>query len=232
MYIGYIYKTTNLINNRCYIGKRTKPIFDKNYYGSGIALQSAIKKYGKDNFKIEILHWAKTVDELNQLEIDAISLYESLNDLYNIASGGDGGNTILNHPNKNTIINQRNIGLTKWHASLTEEEKATRSKKISEAKKGKSNGHFGYKHTPETIEKIKASNKNYTKSAEWKKAHAEASAKRKGKPFTQKYKPVIINNIEYPSIKDAMIDLGIKHRATFYTMVKQQKISMVYKNDL
>jgi hypothetical protein len=55
MYIGYVYKTTNLNNGRCYIGKRTKPIFDENYFGSGAALQSAIKKYGKENFKVEIL---------------------------------------------------------------------------------------------------------------------------------------------------------------------------------
>jgi hypothetical protein len=54
-------------------------------------------------------------------------------------------------------------------------------------------------------------------------------SKKKGKPFTQKYKPVIINNIEYPSVKHAMIALDIKHRATFYNMVKQQKIQVIYK---
>ena len=229
MYIGYVYKTTNLNNGRCYIGKRTKPIFDENYFGSGVALQSAIKKYGKENFKVEILGWATSIDELNQLEIDNISLYKSDNHLYNIAKGGDGGNTILHHPDKDRIIKKRNSGLSSWHASLTEEEKILRSKKISDAKKGKTNGHLGYKHKPETIEKIKASNKNYTKTAEWKKAHADAAAKRRGKSFTQKYKPVIINNIEYPSIKDAMISLNIKHRATFYDRIKRGIITVEYK---
>ena len=48
-----IYKTTNLINNKIYIGQdsRNNPY----YYGSGTIITLAIKKYGKNNFKKEIL---------------------------------------------------------------------------------------------------------------------------------------------------------------------------------
>ena len=53
--IGYIYKTTNLINNKIYIGKRQKQKFDAGYIGSGKKLKSAIKHYGKNNFKCEII---------------------------------------------------------------------------------------------------------------------------------------------------------------------------------
>ena len=48
--IGYIYKTTNLITNKFYIGKRQKSTFDKYYYGSGKYLSASIVKYGKEAF--------------------------------------------------------------------------------------------------------------------------------------------------------------------------------------
>lgn len=229
MYIGYIYKTTNLVNHRCYIGKKNKSEFDSNYYGSGIALQLAIKKYGKQNFTVEVLHWATTIEELNQLEIKAIAEQKSINNIYNIAVGGAGGDTTSGHPNKTDVIKKRGIGIKHWHSSLTEEEKIERGKKISAAKKGKSNGHEGFSHTESTKKKMSNANKEYTKSEAWKLAHQTAMSKKKGKPFTQKYKPVIINDIEYLSIKHAMIALDIKHRATFYNMIKQQKIQVTYK---
>ena len=47
----YIYKITNNINGKEYIGYKTKTVNEsKNYYGSGIIIKHAIKKYGKDNF--------------------------------------------------------------------------------------------------------------------------------------------------------------------------------------
>ena len=54
-HIGYIYITTNIINNKKYIGKRQKPEFDKNYKGSGRYLKNAINKYGIENFNTKIL---------------------------------------------------------------------------------------------------------------------------------------------------------------------------------
>lgn len=41
---GYIYKTTNLINNKIYIGQHKHEKFDIKYFGSGYALVNAIKK--------------------------------------------------------------------------------------------------------------------------------------------------------------------------------------------
>jgi hypothetical protein len=54
-YIGYIYITTNLINNKKYIGQHKSKSFDLNYLGSGKLIVEAIKKYGKDNFKTEVI---------------------------------------------------------------------------------------------------------------------------------------------------------------------------------
>lgn len=58
---GYIYLTTNLVNNSRYVGRKKSdrfPFINKNgevYLGSGMTLNKAINKYGKENFKVELL---------------------------------------------------------------------------------------------------------------------------------------------------------------------------------
>ena len=90
---GYIYKTTNLINNKIYIGKRVKSKFDINYYGSGKILKLAFAKYGKENFICEALEWCTCANELNSKERYWIELLDARNPSigYNIANGGNGG---------------------------------------------------------------------------------------------------------------------------------------------
>ena len=66
--IGYIYKTTNLINGKIYVGKRMLSKFSHYYKGSGILLKQAFKKYGRENFSCEMIDTAETVEELNEKE--------------------------------------------------------------------------------------------------------------------------------------------------------------------
>jgi group I intron endonuclease len=224
--MGIIYKTTNIKNGKIYIGK------DKNnnpsYLGSGVILEQAIQKYGRSSFQKEIIEECDDT-AVDSREIFWIAKFNSTNNKigYNITNGGTGGDTTSNHPDKKTIISKRNNGLKKWHNSLTEDARVARGKKISASKKGKSNGHTGLKHREETKELIK--NNQPAKTDEWRKSHATAMAKRKDKPFTKKYKPVIVNDVEYPSIKHAIESLGIKHRATFYDKVKRGIIKLDYK---
>lgn len=121
--IGYIYLTTNLINNHKYIGKRQKSKFDESYKGSGKRLQVAIKKYGWENFSCEILKWCETIEELNESEKEFIAFYDAVNnpEYYNLAKGGDGGNTGSNYK-----------GMAPRKAHHSEETK----KKMSEQRKG------------------------------------------------------------------------------------------------
>jgi group I intron endonuclease len=88
-----IYKTTNLINGKIYIGKDSYN--DINYLGSGIKLSGAVKKYGKDSFKKEILEVCTTLEHLNKREVYWILKFNATDPLigYNIAIGGTGGNT-------------------------------------------------------------------------------------------------------------------------------------------
>ena len=55
----YVYLTTNLINGKKYIGQYYGEV-DDNYIGSGSTLKKAINKYGKGNFKKEILYMCNT----------------------------------------------------------------------------------------------------------------------------------------------------------------------------
>ena len=96
---GYIYKITNLINGKIYIGKHKYdiPELDLSYWGSGKILSKAYKKYGKDNFKRELIDIAESESDLNNKEIYWIDFYNVyLNeDLgYNLTRGGDGGDTL------------------------------------------------------------------------------------------------------------------------------------------
>jgi group I intron endonuclease len=85
-----IYKTTNLINNKVYIGQDINN--NNSYIGSGTILKNAIKKYGKKNFKKEILENCLTKKELDLREQYWINYYNSTNKKigYNISNGGGG----------------------------------------------------------------------------------------------------------------------------------------------
>ena len=72
----FIYLTTNLITNEKYIGKHHGELNDS-YLGSGIILQRAIKKYGKQNFKREILYISKDNKENNLKEVEFITKYNA-----------------------------------------------------------------------------------------------------------------------------------------------------------
>ena len=93
---GYIYITTNTVNDKKYIGKHRSPVFDASYHGSGFLLKKAMDKYGEDKFKTELLQECSSLAELNLQEQQLIEKYDAVNreDFYNLLSGGDGGDTV------------------------------------------------------------------------------------------------------------------------------------------
>ena len=99
--MGYIYKITNIINNKVYIGKTSKTIekrFEEHKKKaseySNRHLYNAMNFYGIDNFQIEQIESCPN-DQLNKKEIYWISFFDSTNSDkgYNLTLGGDGGNT-------------------------------------------------------------------------------------------------------------------------------------------
>lgn len=166
----YIYKITNKINGKTYIGQHKYRVLNDLYMGSGILIKKAIIKYGIENFEKEILYsniqYKETADSM---EIFAIAKEKALGKAeYNIADGGQGGNL-------GEAVN----------------------KKISEKAKG--NKHtLGRKRTTEECERISKANKGHSVTAETKKKISEAlhteevqkklSAAHKGKPSHNKGK--------------------------------------------
>lgn len=98
-----IYKITNIINGKCYIGqsiylkKRLKRHLSYKSHKDNLALYKAFNKYGVDKFTIEILETIDTEkcdnikSELDKLEIFYIKKYNSYNSGYNQTFGGDAG---------------------------------------------------------------------------------------------------------------------------------------------
>lgn len=72
----FIYKTTNVLSGKYYIGMHSTDNLDDGYLGSGTRLRHSIRKYGKGNHKVEILEFVKTRKELYKREEEIVTLNE------------------------------------------------------------------------------------------------------------------------------------------------------------
>lgn len=108
---GELYKITNIHNGKIYIGKTyigylnrwNRHVLDaiRNDRNNNYKFANAIRKYGKDAFKVEKLLDAEE-DVLEQKEVEYINLYDSYNNGYNSTLGGEGNTTI--HINEQDVI--------------------------------------------------------------------------------------------------------------------------------
>lgn len=151
----YIYKITNKINGKTYIGKTTQSIkvrFNEHMWDvrnrCNSYFHNALKKYGKDNFSLECLFECTSEQELTQKEIEVIKSYKDQGvHLYNMTPGGEGVPKGTPSPmlgKKHTLefkkrLSQLRMGKKRnyppWNKGIpkTEEEK----RKISNSLKGK-----------------------------------------------------------------------------------------------
>lgn len=94
MCYGRIYKLTNLITGKCYVGQTTLSITERFSYHSRDSIKrhisASIRKYGKENFLVEEVCQAQTLEELNQLEIKYINQFNTMYpNGYNHREGGN-----------------------------------------------------------------------------------------------------------------------------------------------
>ena len=87
-----LYKTTNKINGKHYVGIHRTDDLNDGYLGSGRNLRQAIKKYGVDAFEREVLKFCQSYDELIEEERKIVTTEFCMReDTYNIELGGAGG---------------------------------------------------------------------------------------------------------------------------------------------
>lgn len=153
-----VYKVTNLINGKVYVGQTNGN--NKYYLGSGSIILKAIKKYGRENFKKEILEECSTQQQLDDREIFWISFYKSNEIGYNIMEGGNGGVHSVETKIKMSIkhMGVKNNFYKKTH---TDETKKILSEKMKERLKNKENHPiYGKKFSEETKKKMSDKRKN------------------------------------------------------------------------
>ena len=158
-----IYKITNLLNNKIYIGKDTTNNDD--YFGSGVLIKRAIDKYGINNFEKVILETCDSNGELCDKEKFWINLLKST-DLtigYNISNGGDGGDTISNNPNKENILKKISESMKNRVFTEIHKEKLSKNHYSTKYRKGKTyNDMYGEDSALEYKQKLKESRNKYT----------------------------------------------------------------------
>ena len=174
-----IYKTTNLINNKIYVGQSIND-GDNNYLGSGTYIIKAIKKYGKSNFKKEIIEHCLTQEVMNNRELYWIKFFDCTNRQigYNVRETSQGVYTKESRKKQrckgHTEETKNKISRALKKYKRTEEHSKNLSEAIknidfsymktdvyhnnmSKATTGVKNGMFGKTHSVETKQKISES---------------------------------------------------------------------------
>lgn len=215
-----IYKTTNLINGKFYVGQDSNN--NPEYYGSGTAFKLALKKYGKENFLKEVLEVCFTQDQLNEKEKYWIKETKAIELGYNLAEGGFGVS------NMSDEIKQK-ISKSKKGKKLSEETRKKMSKaskrrrhteetkrKLSEINKGK-------KLSPEHIKKMSESRKGVKLSEEHKRKIGD---KFRGKPLSEQHRKRISEANKGKTLREETKKLiGEKGRGRKLTEGHKQLIS-------
>ena len=187
-----VYKITNTVNNKIYIGIHKTTNLNDDYYGSGKLIKHAIKKYGKENFSKDVLQIFNSLEEAVALEKQLVNkdFVESINN-YNISLGGGlGGKDIngltflgkLHSEETKEKIRKSRIGVN----NITPEgkERIRQSNKLNEERNRK---------ISETLKKLKKSEEHKRKISESVKNRARAKPAEYRK-YKRKYKQQWITN--------------------------------------
>lgn len=175
-----IYKITNEINKKIYVGKHSTHNIDDSYMGSGVALQRAFDKYGIENFTKEIIHVCDTCEDALILESEIVDLdFVNRKDTYNLVVGGLSGSTgtiVSEETRQKQSAAKKGRKLTQEHkdkiadslrgkpsraAGSVKSEEAKR--KTSEALKGRTSPMKGKTHSEDTRQALSDLNKGRPK---------------------------------------------------------------------
>ena len=151
-----VYLTTNLITNKFYIGVHSTWNIQDGYLGSGTAIKNSIQKYGKKNFKRQILHFCLTAEDAYEWErIIVDKAFITRNNVYNISAGGQRFKIGQNRKSRGPHSTETKAKMSVNNYSKTEEGR----KRLAERATGR-------KHSAESIEKRAAKLRGTKQSAE------------------------------------------------------------------
>lgn len=157
----FIYKITNVKNNKVYIGQTIKRLasirFSNHVYKltrnkhANEHLQRAWNKYGRDSFTFEVIETCLTLDAVDEREVYWISFYKATNTEfgYNKSLGGHGTHSVSDETRRRISIANTG-GKGRLGQKLSEKERLF----ISNRTKGHLNPMYGKTHTPEARKKI------------------------------------------------------------------------------
>ena len=219
-----VYKTTNLINGRIYIGQTIRD--DKNYLGSGKYFILALNKYGKENFvreTLEVLPEGTSQNNLDECEAKRIKFYNSTNKKigYNLMErSGQGGKCSEETRKKHSELMKGNKNfLGKRHSEETKQ-------KISEIKKGK-------KHTEEAKQNMSDAKQNMSEETKNKMSKSQTGKKRsdeskrkqseagKGRKHTEEAKQKMSDNSS-KKLKVYQYDMNMNFIAEYDSITEAQ----------
>ena len=149
-----IYKITNNINGKYYIGAHKTINKNDSYMGSGKLIKQAIEKYGIENFTKEILIECSSIEEMFNVERKLVDLNENS---YNLKCGGHGGWDHLIGVKQ--ILTEPRIAGNKKKSDILKDRKPS-SNTINAVKQAHKEGKIKYdtfkgkKHTEETKKKV------------------------------------------------------------------------------
>jgi len=180
----FVYITTDLNTGKQYVGDHSTENLNDGYLGSGLYIKRAIRKSSKENFKREILELFESKQEAFDAQEKYIIEHQTLFPCgYNLSPKG--GHQCPNPMSEGT---KKKIGNASRNMSEEAKEKIRNSsrnrsneslEKMSLAAKKRireKNNFFGKKHSKETIEKLKNSDKKYTKTPEYKENMSKATS--------------------------------------------------------
>lgn len=219
-----IYRITNLINGKTYIGQHQYRDLNDNYMGSGKRLRAAQAKYGIENFKKDILVFnvskKEHADLLEKTFIAAEREKVGVENCYNIADGGEGGNT---GPRSEEAIRKTSEAHKGKH--LSEEWK----KKISEANKGRLPWSTGKHLTEEHRRKISETQKGRKLTEDHKRKLKEAAKHRDYSGNAARFKLLAEKRKGIPRSEEVKRKVSEKNKGKHRTEEIRKKLSEAHK---
>jgi len=200
--IYYLYKITNMINNKIYIGVHKTENINDGYMGSGKIIKHAVEKYGIHNFKKEILEYFSDFNSALKRESEIVTEdFLSRQDVYNLRRGGLGGFDFI----------------TKNKLNLTPEALQKRINSIKMSYKLNPRIYVGKKHSEETKKILSEKRKEFFDNGGQHprgmlgKKHSEQTKKHVSEVLREKSSLIGKKGLEHPTGGTKWYNDGIKH---------------------